>query len=75
MKQVKKVKKWRRIISEKSEENKNEKIQWMNESVDELINDGGDCRTAPATPGLLKKNLLVFSTHGIQQSLSFTSNP
>ena len=26
----------------------------MTESVNESINDGGDCRTAPATPGLLK---------------------
>jgi len=24
-----------------------------------LINDGGDCRTAPATPGLLKKSAQV----------------
>ena len=28
--------------------------QTITESVNELINDGGDCRTAPATPGLLK---------------------
>ena len=27
---------------------------WLNESVNESLNDGGDCRTAPATPGLLK---------------------
>ena len=27
--------------------------QTMTESVNQLINDGGDCRTAPATPGLL----------------------
>ena len=28
----------------------------VNESINELINyDGGDCRTAPATPGLLIK--------------------
>ena len=25
----------------------------MNESINQLINDGGDCRTAPATPALL----------------------
>ena len=27
--------------------------QTMTDSVNELINDGGDCRTALATPGLL----------------------
>ena len=26
----------------------------VNESVNKLISNGGDCRTAPATPGLLK---------------------
>ena len=25
----------------------------MTQSVNESVNDGGDCRTAPATPGLL----------------------
>ena len=25
----------------------------MNEWMNEWLNDGGDCRTAPATPGLL----------------------
>ena len=35
--------------------------QTISESVNELINHGGDCRTAPATPGLLTIyfNLLV----------------
>ena len=28
--------------------------QRITDSVNELINYGGDCRTAPATPGLLK---------------------
>ena len=29
-------------------------LNWrMNESMNELIKDGGDCRTAPATQGLL----------------------
>ena len=27
--------------------------QTITELMNELINDGGDCRTAPATPGLL----------------------
>ena len=30
-----------------------EKDYSINESMNEWINDGGDCRTAPATPGLL----------------------
>ena len=29
--------------------------QTMTELMNRLMNDGGDCRTAPATPGLLKK--------------------
>ena len=31
----------------------NEDISTNHESLNELISDGGDCRTAPATPGLL----------------------
>ena len=31
-----------------------EKDDWINESMNELINDEGVCRTAPATQGLLK---------------------
>ena len=34
--------------------------QTMTESVSELINHGGDCRTAPATPGLLNIYLYRF---------------
>ena len=26
----------------------------MNELINQSVSDGGDCRTAPATPGLLK---------------------
>ena len=29
------------------------KDDWLSQSINELINDGGDCRTAPASPGLL----------------------
>ena len=29
----------------------------LNESVNVIMNDGGDCRIAPATPGLLKINI------------------
>ena len=38
--------------------------QTMSHSVNESINDGGDCRTAPATPGLLimKDLIRVFCT-------------
>ena len=32
--------------------------QTMTESVNESINYGGDCRTAPATPGLLIRLML-----------------
>ena len=31
----------------------------MNESMNESINDGGDCRIAPAIPGLLKINFVM----------------
>ena len=30
-----------------------EDLEEKDESISELINDGGVCRTAPATPGLL----------------------
>ena len=30
---------------------------WVNQSINQSITDGGDCRTAPATPGLLKIGL------------------
>ena len=33
----------------------------MNDSISELINYGGVCRTAPATPGLLKSSINVQS--------------
>ena len=36
--------------------------QTMTERVNELINYGGDCRTAPATPGLLITNTFDFSS-------------
>ena len=33
----------------------------MTQSVNESVSDGGDCRTAPATPGLLKsKNSTIL---------------
>ena len=36
----------------------------MNESVNELMNDGGVYRTAPATPGLLKRlEQIVLQSH------------
>ena len=28
--------------------------------MNELMNDGGDCRTAPATPGLLKNTMVTM---------------
>ena len=28
----------------------------MSELINESVSDGGDCRTAPATPGLLNSN-------------------
>ena len=31
----------------------------MTDSLNQLINDGGVCRTAPATPGLLKNGLAL----------------
>ena len=31
-----------------------EDLEEKDRSLDQLINDGGVCRTAPATPGLLK---------------------
>ena len=53
--------------------------QTMSQSLNQLISDGGDCRTAPATPGLLNivrastqdmtdiivKTALTISTHKI----------
>ena len=33
----------------------------MNESINQSINDGGDCRTAPATPGLLMNSEKVLN--------------
>ena len=30
-----------------------EDLEEKDDSISDLMNDGGDCRTAPATPGLL----------------------
>ena len=35
--------------------------QTMSELINQLINYGGDCRTAPATPGLL--NIYIITTY------------
>ena len=43
----------------------------MTHSLNELINDGGDCRTAPATQGLLKKELIVMATLITNRSETF----
>ena len=37
----------------------------MSHSVNQLINDGGDCRTAPATPGLLIKKTATPLWHEV----------
>ena len=42
----------------------------LTQLINELINDGGDCRTAPATPGLLKKFL-----KGVQKTGGGCSRP
>ena len=41
----------------------------MTRSINELINDGGDCRTAPATPGLLKISLKKALSDGSSANL------
>ena len=34
--------------------------QTITDLINELINHGGDCRTAPATPGLLKNVVVIY---------------
>ena len=36
----------------------------MNESINQLVSNGVDCRRAPATPGLLKKKKGGFIQQG-----------
>ena len=38
--------------------------QTMSQSVNELISNGGDCRTAPATPGLLNTRIYMLCIFG-----------
>ena len=45
---------WRFVEDRQSYDDVSTNHQWMNESMNQSISDGGDCRTAPATPGLLK---------------------
>ena len=40
--------------------------QTISELIKQLISDGGDCRTAPATPGVLNIVRPYFSLHGSQ---------
>ena len=42
----------------------------MNQWFNQLMNDGGDCRTAPATPGLLKKILVFLIQNGTSNNNS-----
>ena len=42
----------------------------VNELINQLINDGGDCRTAPATPGQLK---IAYTPQSLDSN--YRSNP
>ena len=43
----------------------------MTQSVNQSISDGGDCRTAPATPGLLKNNNVVVGRHNLDINVDY----
>ena len=44
---------WRFVEDRQSYDDISTNHQWMNEWINQSIRDGGDCRTAPASPGLL----------------------
>ena len=45
--------------------------QTMTESVNESVNDGGDWRTAPASPGLLNMCLKLFTSYCLIRASTF----
>ena len=49
--------------------------QTMSQSLNESVSDGGDCRTAPATPGLLNTMGFYLFYVIVRFSISIEKNP